>query len=159
MRENQLFAIRPILQFYKKCHEDHCVKNIQTRSFLWSLFLHINAKCGKYKPKKLCIWPKTLTAWKLSKYGIISSPYFPVFNPNTGKYGPEIIPYLDTFHAVTILGTLWRIGILYNISCCISKWLKEIWNKNFLLLGLGRKWLTFIFIISQNLLGLKMNFI
>ena len=26
--------------------------------------------------------------------------YFPVFSPNTGKYGPEKTPYLDTFHAV-----------------------------------------------------------
>ena len=25
-----------------------------------------------------------------------------VFSPNTGKYGPEITPYLDTFHAVLI---------------------------------------------------------
>ena len=31
---------------------------------------------------------------------VISSPHFPVFSPNTGKYGPEITPYLDTFHAV-----------------------------------------------------------
>ena len=23
-----------------------------------------------------------------------------IFSPNTGKYGPEIIPYLDTFQAV-----------------------------------------------------------
>ena len=36
------------------------------------------------------------TAWKLSKYGIISGPYFPVFGLNTEKYGPEITPYLDT---------------------------------------------------------------
>ena len=36
-------------------------------------------------------------AWKVSKYGVISGPYFPVFSPNTGKYGPEITPYLDTF--------------------------------------------------------------
>ena len=41
-----------------------------------------------------------VTASKLSKYGVISGPYFPVFSPNTGKYGPEITPYLDTFHAV-----------------------------------------------------------
>ena len=27
-------------------------------------------------------------------------PYFSVFSPNTGKYGPEITPYLDNFHAV-----------------------------------------------------------
>ena len=33
-------------------------------------------------------------------YGVISGPYFPTFSPNTGKYGPEIIPHLDTFHAV-----------------------------------------------------------
>ena len=24
--------------------------------------------------------------------------------PNAGKYGPEITPYLDTFHAVELLG-------------------------------------------------------
>ena len=57
------------------------------------------------------------TARKVSKYGVISSPYFPVFarhldrirrdtsylsvfSPNAGKYGPEITLYLDTFHAV-----------------------------------------------------------
>ena len=45
-----------------------------------------------------------LTAWKLSKYGVISVPYFPVFGLNTGKYGPEITPYLDTFHAVLFGG-------------------------------------------------------
>ena len=48
------------------------------------------------------------TAGKVSKYGVISGPYFPVFvlntersylsvfSPNTGKYGPELNPYLDT---------------------------------------------------------------
>ena len=25
---------------------------------------------------------------------------YSVFSPNTGKYGPEITPYLDTFHAL-----------------------------------------------------------
>ena len=44
----------------------------------------------------------TTTAWKESKYGVISGPYFPVFSPNTRKYGPEITPYLDTFLAVYI---------------------------------------------------------
>ena len=36
----------------------------------------------------------------MSKYGVFSGPYFPEFSPNTGKYGPEKAPYLDTFHAV-----------------------------------------------------------
>ena len=40
------------------------------------------------------------TAWKVSKYGVISVLYFSVFGLNTEKYGPEITPYLDTFHAV-----------------------------------------------------------
>ena len=29
--------------------------------------------------------------------------YSSVFRPNKGKYGPEKIPYLDTFHAVTTI--------------------------------------------------------
>ena len=41
-----------------------------------------------------------ITAWKMSKYGVISVLYFPVFSPNTGKYGPEITPCLDIIHAV-----------------------------------------------------------
>ena len=36
----------------------------------------------------------------VSKYGVFSGSYFPVFSPNTGKHGPEKTPYLDTFHAV-----------------------------------------------------------
>ena len=49
----------------------------------------------------------TCTAWKVSKYGVSSGPYFLVFGQNTDvfilnteKYGPEKTPYLDTFHAV-----------------------------------------------------------
>ena len=40
----------------------------------------------------------------MSKYGVISGPYVPVFGLNTGIYGPGITPYLDTFHAVTRVG-------------------------------------------------------
>ena len=36
----------------------------------------------------------------MSKYEVISGPYFPVFGLNSGKYGPGIVPYLGTFHAV-----------------------------------------------------------
>ena len=36
----------------------------------------------------------------MSKYGVISGPYFPVFALNTGKCGPEINPYLDILHAL-----------------------------------------------------------
>ena len=36
----------------------------------------------------------------MSKDGVISGSCFPVFGLNTGRYGPEIAPYLDTFYAV-----------------------------------------------------------
>ena len=41
-----------------------------------------------------------ITVWKVSKYGVISGPYFPVFALNTGKHGPEINQYLDIFHVL-----------------------------------------------------------
>ena len=43
-----------------------------------------------------------VTAWKVSKYRVFSTPYLSVFSPNAGKYGPEKTPYLDTFHALCI---------------------------------------------------------
>ena len=46
-------------------------------------------------------------ARKLSKYGVISGPRFPLVSPNTGKCGSEITPYLDTFHAVKI----WKLSV------------------------------------------------
>ena len=45
--------------------------------------------------------PKTalmITAWKVCKCGVISGPYFSVFEP-------EITPYLGTFHPVDELRT------------------------------------------------------
>ena len=51
-------------------------------------------------------WDITITVWKVSKCEAFSGPHFPVFglntvfSPNTGKYGQEKTPYLDSFHAV-----------------------------------------------------------
>ena len=47
------------------------------------------------------IMKKIGAAWKLSKYDVVSVYYFPVFGLNTGKYRPEITPYLNTFHTVS----------------------------------------------------------
>ena len=57
-------------------------------------------KKNKKKQRELPFFKKIGTAGKSSKYGVISVPSFPVFGLNTGKYRPEITPYLDTFHAV-----------------------------------------------------------
>ena len=51
---------------------------------------------------------------------------FPVFSRNTGKYGPEKTPYLDTFHAVNGTGFtlqtryLVRKFIFVIISTCCA---------------------------------------
>ena len=45
----------------------------------------------------------------MSKCGVISGPYFPVFGLNTGKYGPEITPYLDFFHVLLRVTQLFSI--------------------------------------------------
>ena len=58
---------------------------------------------------------KDNTAWKVSTYGVISGPYFPVFGLNTGKYGPEITPYLDTFQAVQL--KLYLISVCSKLIC------------------------------------------
>ena len=55
------------------------------------------------KIKQLQVSISKVTAWKVSKYGVFSGLYFPVFRLNTGKYGPEKTPYLGTFYAVSLI--------------------------------------------------------
>ena len=52
-------------------------------------------------------------------YGVISGPYFPVFSPNTGKFGPEMTPYLDPFHAMTAY-----VNKIYSLTMRVlpSRW-------------------------------------
>ena len=64
-------------------------------------------------PNKL---PQLVTARKVSKYGVFSGPYFPVFRLNTEKYGPEKTPYLDTFDAV---GTTEFLSKIYSLNTLI----------------------------------------
>ena len=69
------------------------ISSVLSLCFLWSLRLDYIANF------------LLLTAWKVSKYSAISGPYFPVFGLNTRKHGPELTPYLDTFHAVVATDT------------------------------------------------------
>ena len=52
---------------------------------------HVNLKII-VSAKKHCV--------KSVQIRVISGLYFPVFGVNTGKYGPEITPYLSTILAV-----------------------------------------------------------
>ena len=51
-----------------------------------------------------CCGDFSITVWKVSKYRVLSGPYFPALGLNTEiyleNYGPEKTPYLDTFHTV-----------------------------------------------------------
>ena len=70
----------------------HCSNSVQKFSCpLKIYFVNLNKSPVSFG------YVQTYTAWKLSKYGVFSGPYFTVFSPNTGKYGPEKTPYLDTF--------------------------------------------------------------
>ena len=63
-----------------------------------------------YKPIKVQLYEvfvwnqisKQSIAWKVSKYGVSSGLYFPLFGLDTWKYGPEKTPYQDTFHVVEV---------------------------------------------------------
>ena len=60
----------------------------------------------------------------MSKYGVISGPHFLVFSPNTGKYGPEITPHVDIFHAVLSLDeSSWKQNKQY-LGHTVQKWTK-----------------------------------
>ena len=60
---------------YSQLNLVHCEKIVQIRSSFWSAF-----SCNR------------------TEYGNLLS-------PNTGKSGPEITAYLDTFHAVVVTGS------------------------------------------------------
>ena len=72
----------------------HCVKSVQTRSFLWSLFSCIRTEYVENTKK--------------------------IFSPNTGKYGPEKTPYLDTFHAVTMKDLNFHLPNIFPLSLDIT---------------------------------------
>ena len=66
----------------------------------------------------------------MSKYEAISGTCFSIFglnkeiyglnfSPNTGKYGPEITPNSDTFHAVICFETL-PVGFIQEKTCSKS---------------------------------------
>ena len=47
----------------------------------------------------------------MSRYGVFSGPYFPVFGLNTGKYGPEEIPYRSSHRRCSV-----KKGVLGNFA-------------------------------------------
>ena len=77
----------------------HCVKSVQIRSYFWSIFSCI--QFGHFSRSVWFIWRKLNT--QINCNSNKCNLYFPVFGLNTGRYGPEITPYFDTFHAVSVI--------------------------------------------------------
>ena len=68
-------------------------------------------------------------AWKVSKYGITSGPYFPVFGLNTEICG--VTPYLDTVHAVVACFSAlfaWRLIHAKCYEIIVTKISMEKWS-------------------------------
>ena len=61
---------------------------------------------------------KSGTAWKVSKYGVFSGPFFPVLGLNTGKYRLEKNPYLDILQA---MWNLWKSDIFLYYTIHLQK--------------------------------------
>ena len=80
----------------------------------------------------------------MSKYGVISGPYFPVF-------GPEITSYLDIFHAVIIWGSLssiwWKLRKWQYSSPQISEIGHAFRNWSFTLMHSA--WFSRIFLFNH----------
>ena len=78
--------------FFQTCAFDHSKRSFDLKLREKRFFILLPQKVFKNIVLLL------VTVWKVSKYGVFSGPYFPVFSPNGGKYGPEKTPYLDTSH-------------------------------------------------------------
>ena len=54
------------------------------------------------------------TAWKVSKYGIFSGPYFPVFGLNTEIYEVTQFPWRIKFLIHHSFGPIWNVLLQYQ---------------------------------------------
>ena len=81
-----------LITIYIKSSYPFVIKTFLYFSFLWFLrYIALHEKCPNTELFLVRIFPHL--DW-------IRRAYLSVFSPNAGKYGPEITPYLDTFHAV-----------------------------------------------------------
>ena len=71
-------------------------------------------------------------AWKVSKYGVYSSPYFPYSVRIQENTNAKKTPYLDTFHAVNANLQVNEKNSFTHLPSCILPWSSQ--NASWLLL-------------------------
>ena len=69
-------------------------------------------KCQNTELILVPIFRRSTWIWRDTKY-------LSVFSPNAGKYGPELTPYLDTFHAVA-MPPFYRLSVAMTRSWSCS---------------------------------------
>ena len=111
----------PNLQFLTELKISQHYKRISRQNFdsISIRFGTPDFTCEKWKVKVAVGWEgntSMFTEWKVSKYGVFSGPHFPAFSLNTGKYGPEKTPHLDTFDVMVVRGMLIWGGIDWSRS-------------------------------------------
>ena len=95
----------------------------------WSVF-----SCVQFKYRKENAGQKKLRVWTLFFWSV-----FPVFSPNTGKYGPEKAPFLDTFHAVVPLA-IWSYRKWSHTFISIYTEISPLWGPFLQKLQGGNAW-------------------
>ena len=89
----------------------------------------------------------------MSKYGVFSGPYFPVFGLNAEisriQENTKKTPYLDTFHAVIIFGYQWSISEKILMEMVLSMML-SIEDASLTYLELARAIIHIRFFIMSN---------
>ena len=128
--QKQLFR-----KLYSKIYKTLCVQKLNI-IYIW-VYIQVSG-CwleslyfGKFLPLKFfkIYWSEDFTnpLLLLNSHCVksvqIRSNFSSVFSPNSGKYGPEITPYMDTFHAVsleqknstfTFQALIWNEGLRYR---------------------------------------------
>ena len=62
------------------------------------------------------------------KHEVTSGAYFPIFRLNTGKYEPEITPYLDIFRAVQSIFLMFEARCSQSVVLANKNLFQEINN-------------------------------
>ena len=99
---NHTTILKMLIHFQEMSAMDFVLKNVKVLNLYY--FVPLREKCPSTELFLVHIF---LYSDRIRRF----TPKISVFSSNTGKYGPEITPYLDPFHAMLILKLLQRISV------------------------------------------------
>ena len=102
---NHTTILKMLIRFQEMSAMDFVLKNVKVLNLYY--FVPLREKCPSTELFLVHIF--LYSDW-IRRF----TPKISVFSSNTGKYGPEITPYLDPFHAMLILKLLQRISLNFR---------------------------------------------